>query len=460
MTATPNEPEFTLKELKDIPVIIAPFELEKIYITNKPTTQVEATARKLILDYLENKIGNAHIFVNSVEFIAKLIKACNLTDANCRAIWSDGNKSYKRSVQGIKRGELHTEAKKINFYTSTCYDGCDILDKEGHYIIISDGAKAHTLVDVATQMTQIVFRIRDTKYKNKAIHIFRETRYSNFVSFEDYKAATEKLKSDAIKLVETYNSVTDETKAKMKELDLNDMYITKENNQFIIDENLITYDLRNYKLAMSTYSSVANLHLEQFTTGFEVENDYSSLEDKETPSEKLKRNENAKTNFKNAFNEYAKIQSEYLDNKFNLISKANSERISYLLEAYPNIKEAYNLLGVKEVKELNYHQTNIKNKLISLSDVGNENKIAKILSGTFNINMWYELDKTKEIIQNAYNQLEIKKTAKATDLKKYYFTEPRTKTVYKNKTVNNEKINVSKERKEGLHIVSSKYIFN
>lgn len=86
MTATPNEPEFMLKELKDIPVIIAPFELEKIFITNKPTQQVQATTKKLILDYLENKIENAHIFVNSVEFIATMIKECKLTEDNCRAI--------------------------------------------------------------------------------------------------------------------------------------------------------------------------------------------------------------------------------------------------------------------------------------------------------------------------------------------------------------------------------------
>ena len=175
-----------------------------------------------------------------------------------------------------------------------------------------------------------------------------------------------------------------------KEEVLNGKYITKENGIFIIDENLITYDLRNYKLAMSTYSSVIKLNIEQEKAGFESEN---LALDIISTAEKLKRNKNAKTKFKDAFNEYAKIQNEYLDNKFNLISKADNERIALDLEAYPIIKDAYNLLGVEGVEELSYHQTNIKNRLIALSDIGNENKIARILAGSLSVNMWYSLKK-------------------------------------------------------------------
>ena len=86
MTATPNEPEFILQELKNIPLIVAPFELEEIKIHNVKTIQVQATAKKLINDYLDNKFHNAHIFCNSVEIIASLIKACSLTNENCKVV--------------------------------------------------------------------------------------------------------------------------------------------------------------------------------------------------------------------------------------------------------------------------------------------------------------------------------------------------------------------------------------
>lgn len=86
MTATPNDSEFILKELKGIPVNTAPFKLEKIRVLNIKTIQVQATTKKLILDYLQNRLQNAHIFCNSVEIIASLIKACELNNENCRAI--------------------------------------------------------------------------------------------------------------------------------------------------------------------------------------------------------------------------------------------------------------------------------------------------------------------------------------------------------------------------------------
>lgn len=193
MTATPNEPEFILEQLKDIPTIVAPFELETIKVNNVKTIQVEATTKKLINDYLQNRFQNAHIFCNSVEIIARLIKECNLTNENCKAVWSKGNKKYKNTVQGIDRGEVGSPAKKINFYTSTCFEGCDIFDLEGQYIIVSDGRKAHTLNDISTSFRQILGRIRDTKYRGEAIHIFKETRFSDCQTFQEYKEKTNKI---------------------------------------------------------------------------------------------------------------------------------------------------------------------------------------------------------------------------------------------------------------------------
>jgi hypothetical protein len=86
MTATPNEPEFILEELKDIPLVVAPFELEEIKILNVKTIQVQATVKKLIRDYIDNRFQNAHIFCNSVEIIASLIKECDLNNDNCKAV--------------------------------------------------------------------------------------------------------------------------------------------------------------------------------------------------------------------------------------------------------------------------------------------------------------------------------------------------------------------------------------
>ncbi len=193
MTATPNEPEFILDELKDIPLVVAPFVMEEIRIQNKKTFQVKATTKKLIIDYLENRLQNAHIFCNSLEIISSLIKECSLNNENCRAVWSLGNEHYKNKVQGIIRSKVGEPAKKINFYTSSCFEGLDMFDIEGQYIIVSDGRTAHTLNDISTSFRQILGRIRDTKYRSSAIHIFKETRYSEFSTYDEYKQSTEKI---------------------------------------------------------------------------------------------------------------------------------------------------------------------------------------------------------------------------------------------------------------------------
>mgnify|MGYP004700965085 CR=1 FL=1 len=68
-----------------------------------------------------------------------------------------------------------------------------MFDSEGVYVIVSDGKKSHTLNDISTSFRQILGRIRDTKYRNEAIHIFKETRYSEFATYEDYKQSTVKI---------------------------------------------------------------------------------------------------------------------------------------------------------------------------------------------------------------------------------------------------------------------------
>ena len=415
MSATPNEPEFTLTELEGIRIEVAPFELETINIKNVRTVQVEATVKKLIEDYKENRLQNAHIFVNSVEIIASLIKACELTNENCKAVWSKGNKSYKNSIQGINRSEVGSPAKKINFYTSTCFEGSDILDLEGQYIIVSDGSKAHTLNDISTSFRQILGRIRNTKYRSEATHIFRKTRFSEITSFDLYKEYTVKQTQDAEILIEAYNRTST---VKYSEEALNENYITKLNEIYTIDKNLIKYDLLKYKLSMQTYSSIAIVKSELETNGFTSSNYSHYIE----PSDFLKRNKEAKVNFKDSFIEFAELNADIFTT---LLTEPSVNRMNLIEEHYPTIRHIYDSLGSEEVKRLNYNQTAIKKKLISISDKSNENKIARILSkSSFNRNEFISSIDSKAKIQNAYKLINIDKIAKGSDISKYFIVEP------------------------------------
>ena len=106
-----------LEELKDIPTFKIDWEDKtEVKVNAVQCKYVGATVKKVINDFLEGKVfGNAHFFVNSVEFIATMIKNCNLTNENTRIIFSKNNETYKHTCQGVTNGETTDPVKKINF---------------------------------------------------------------------------------------------------------------------------------------------------------------------------------------------------------------------------------------------------------------------------------------------------------------------------------------------------------
>ena len=56
--------------------------------------------------------------------------------------------------------------KKINWYTSCCWCGSDIMDEDGKTLIYVDNKRSITKVCLTTQVPQIVGRIRNSKYKD------------------------------------------------------------------------------------------------------------------------------------------------------------------------------------------------------------------------------------------------------------------------------------------------------
>ena len=75
----------------------------------------------------------------------------------------------------------------------------------------------------------------------------------------------------------------------------------------------------------------------------------------------------------------------------------------------PLVREAYEKIGAAEVREMKYHQSNIKRRLIAESQKNFAVKVVEML-----------VKKIKEELQKIYDSLGIKKTAKATDIDEWY----------------------------------------
>jgi hypothetical protein len=161
--------------------------------------------------------GNAYIFYNSVSGIVKhckdLIKfygftsddikiICAQSDVNVKTVSSLG-KTFK-----IKEVIDETDKKEyypINFITSTAFEGQDFLDPDGRTYIVSDSKLEHTKLDISTQVSQIVGRLRDSKYKNEINLLWTASPTLGFINNEAYQ---QKLEND-LKAAEKYMTVFD-----------------------------------------------------------------------------------------------------------------------------------------------------------------------------------------------------------------------------------------------------------
>ncbi len=445
MTATPIEDEFILKELKDLPVVQVQWENVttvdiKPIVTNQPITLVcelieKATNGKMF--------GNLHFFVNSVDFIADAIKRTEVTPEQVRVVCSKNEKQGKGKKSNQKKlgddfliEDTTTQAKKINFYTSTSFEGCDIYDEEGKTYIVSDNRKSHTLLDISTLIIQICGRIRNSHYKTRIGHIFGETRYNKFVSYDEFKQSTQTQLSETKDWLNAINQMDDINRIKTVNMiernnksGLNEMYIFNENGRLEIDENLRNLDIVNFKITHHLYKNRVTLSEEYSKYGFRpmkgVEKVYT---------DKLVENKKARISFKELFEEYVSIVGEsseyfYFGN--------HEDRKSLIEELKPLVKDAYEKLGVEKVRELKYNVTNIKRTLCNMrTDISQDAKIVECLKelgvqvGTSGTNSEW-----KKMLQDIYTNLGLKnaygkiRKAKATELDIWFETKKTSKKV-------------------------------
>lgn len=423
LTATPIESELMLEELKDIPTYKIDWERKReVLVKTVKCGQVLASVKKIILEHLEGRVfGNAHIFINSVNSIAALIKACGLTDENCRVVFSKNNKDYKYTCQGVTNGETTDPVKKINLYTSTCFEGCDLFDEEGKTYIVSDGTKAHTLYDISTQIRQIAGRIRNTKY-NEIVHLYKTTRYNEDLSFEEYKSVVLEEEKKAKIYVDKVNKDSDLMEGTKESIYA---YVVKnEDGSLSFDPNRMKLDIFNFKCLHHIYSLNVNMNEEYERAGMSV------VSSTDKTSDALLKDEKTRTTFKDAVLEWDEIMKRK-NNKFNL-SMIDDERCRLLKSKYPYIEDAYNKIGMQQLEELKYKTSNVQRLLISINDrLNNTGKIAKLLKTVsgFREGAFVTGNEIKEVLGDIYESIGYNKKPTIDDFKEFVVLESKVKKI-------------------------------
>ncbi len=311
MTATPIEQEYVLEELKHLPVCEIDWpHLQEVKIrsrqTSKPAQYIVKECRKVLDNDLPH---NLHIFVNSVEFIAKVIDLAKLTPEQVKAVCStsgdNGENNQRKLGKNYPISQPSDPVKKINFYTSTCFEGCDIYDEHGVTFIVSDGNKSNTLLDISTLFTQICGRIRDSKYKGEIIHVYSTTKYSREVTLDEFVASTKQVLADAISFANGLNSLNDIVRERTLSMIpyINERYVRIEGNRLVVDKNLANMDIVNFKICRHIYRSYVNLADELKRNGYIItKHTFSDI------IEKIENKANARVTFKELFDEYHRLK--------------------------------------------------------------------------------------------------------------------------------------------------------
>jgi hypothetical protein len=444
MSATPIPDEFAFNELKGIEMVEASWtnlKLPKI-VGVMAEKSLTATLVNNVNKFLKNEIkGNAYIFINSLDIIDRVIKECDLNESNTRAIYSRHNERVLNN--GITRSKSSDMPKRINFLTSSAFEGCDIYDPDGRTIIVTDGARTHTLVDIEMQIVQIIGRIRNTKYTDEIYHIFSKRYNIEELSYPDYKTnldikmnkAREKMffytdRHQAPFIKATIINTIKHNYTDYDELDF--ISINNETNEPYLDFNQYNTALFKYKLHNETYSNLLSFEKEYTTyRGIELLTTMDKSEFLILPE----------FEGKNILDLTIKLKQK-TDGK--TIDRITMQQFLSAVEKFPFYKEAIITLGIEGIIEFDGNHKKIKNELKTLSrqkliqDKYQEIIKELIVSLDFSPNKFVNSSVIKNSIKEAYRKFDIPNNGVVSnEIKKFFNTPSGTDSVVKiqNKTV-------------------------
>ncbi|MBD8348795.1 hypothetical protein [Dysgonomonas sp. HGC4] len=434
MSATAIFPNFKPMALEGITEYIADWkDIEGLkivpYQTNKPYNLIA----KIIHQYKKhgaikmtgNKSTEAYIFINSVADIVSILKYLELSPDECRIICADNDKNKKKL--GIYKISSSIDTPKMfNFITSKSFEGVDFYSESGICFVVSNVHSANTLLDIATDVPQIAGRIRTktNPFRKTVVHIFNTKRFDADICFEELVKSQNEQLEYAKERIDGYNSLSYGAKQqRLKEMkkSTNQSYIhfDKSTAKFILNDILSKYELYIYCINNLIYANKNSLQKYYRDQGAKV----TKVKWEKIDESAIKRIITKKL-FKDVFNEYAELRQ--------LMFSFDDSQQKEIEEDYPFIKNAFNKLGIEEVKKLKYNQKAIKNKLVTIDqDKKADDKVFSLLKLNLTMGTFYSNNDLVTMIEKAIENLNIKTITiiKAAHIKKWFDAESSAKRI-------------------------------
>lgn len=424
MSATPLEWDYTPEELKDVNMTEYVWEgSTKIKPQRIKSTQPYGKILSIIQNYRLGLVPKTkegiksecmYIYMNSVNAIMNVIKNAKMTKDEVRIICADTSLNESK-LEGYPIGSPSDPEKMFNFITRSAFEGCDIYSATGMTYIVTNHSSNSTLLDISTDITQIVGRIRteSNPFKNEVVHIYNTCLAE--LSEKEFDEALNNGINQSNSLIAIYNAlIEDDQRNALKTLykDGKQMtYVTFNNEgKAVLNDIKIKSERYKYKEVRLSYES-----------GLTIRDKYSRCD-------KFDMTNNVQGFSLDVF-EYIKgmvtvgtfrdCAKEFCELAVDSLYYYKDERIEKILADYPEIEKIHAEIGSAKMKALSYK------KDLMLAEMSANSKDAftylnNAVKKCFMTGNRYSNKDAKQRLQKIYDGVGLKKKAKASDLNEYF----------------------------------------
>lgn len=295
LTATPFDCKYEIKQLRELDHYEIEWTREiKINTARIKSPSPVKAVTKIIKEFIEEgitapnnegeatKVEELYIFMNSVTSIKQVCDTLGLSDDDVKICCA--NRIRNRKLIGNYSVSLVTSPnKKINFFTSKCFQGCNLFTNNGLIIVVSDANRESMVTDLTSDLVQIAGRLRENSeyhncFRNFLIHIY--STKSDILSDEEFEDIMKDKLNEANILISGNSKLSEEeSKAMLERMNLANDVVTIENNRLVyseLKENYFRYwqDLRkSYKDGISicgAYGEQFVLSKQDYVSAFEI----------------------------------------------------------------------------------------------------------------------------------------------------------------------------------------------
>jgi len=450
LTATIPSRMYEMEEFKNMNKSIIKWKLnpQPIFSSHIIDPYSDETLRDVLyaicIEHLnETRTSNAYIFINSVKAIKQIIKLLttnnDTTFEDINIIAASSNESHIETDLGGdfsigKPPKSVNKAKKLNFITSTGFEGQDFYDSNGKTYIVSDGNVDFMKLDLLTQVPQIVGRLRDSNLNDKIPLIIVPNEVDESQTEEMFKKSLKSKLTIAKRDIAERKRLLKITKKRFEGADgfyiedfknfLSEVknkpeyYVNYQNsvsiNKLSYLTNLNKWDVRQQGV-LSVWNDKIGMNQAKYSEIFEMNFKYERVHN--MPIEFIKDRKGESQPTVKLVTKSFELLDIWLssDKGVKATDKKDINPEFYAFYIPDWIKEAYFTIGKERMKVLRYSKNNIEE---AVKECSLNKSVPDILN--LKTDKWYSNPDLKNRIKKAYDSLGITKTATASDIELYY----------------------------------------